>query len=291
MKALLLVLVGIVASEPLSCKDTSKRRVSMYFYPDNPISGTPLSYAGILKQAGGSDSVTSLIIGCGHHINDSGQFVQGDRAQCRQIQQTLAAMGICTEHIIQSTSLKAMHALFSNPQPAMEAIANMSASEGIQGVSWDVEPDGSVESDCEKFRKFLGGLGNVMPPAVRVTTYTNDFAKIIKHPEILHTSVDRIIGGETYTGESGKWIERYHELVTKNVPRKKVSVAMATSVKKGPMNCEVAELKKHLAQIEADYVPEITIFSLNKFNGSDSGEKVCGHLWFPLLRQFLNSSK
>eukprot|EP00056_Hartaetosiga_gracilis_P017546 m.7600 g.7600 ORF g.7600 m.7600 type:complete len:321 (-) comp5843_c0_seq1:278-1240(-) len=274
----------------LSSSSVTERRVS-YWMSTHNISGTNNAVANI-GALGGRQVATSVFLYCGSSVNDTGFFFSSSgTAECQAAINGFHAFNISAEvevHI----SLIGLRYLMANPDvrvATVQALKQDALKYNLQGVAWDLEPEGSDHQDCINFAQYLGEQAAALNPiGVRVTTYSNVYAPVIADVGVLATGANLVTGGETYNGNNlDQWMQNYKQLVSSVEDINLVSPGMLASSERGSWNCETGSMQERVNQFYADKLVEFSIFVLTDPQNPSSGN--CVSLWFQYAREFLNT--
>jgi hypothetical protein len=96
-----------------------------------------------LRAAGGAKAATSVMVDCGDVIRPDGTLTCRNFTGCASLIPAVQAMGIGVERLVQSTGGKIgpLRAMYSAPQPSIDALVALSKRQHLRGITWDVEPE------------------------------------------------------------------------------------------------------------------------------------------------------
>ena len=125
------------------------------------------------------------------------------------------------------------------------------------------------------------------PIGVRVSSFSNNFYHDIRSFKDLGWHNDKVMCGETYVGNTGRWREQYHRLL--RVPdRHKMSPVLQCDTKHGKENCAVGQIGARIRMIAENFT-ELSVFSLNGF-GAGHMKGPCFADYVPFLQAFRNGT-
>ena len=265
--------------------------------PPNPYTCTAQSRNAtlaleMLRNAGGSQVATSMFVYCGLSINASGHLSSAEMSPgCGLMIPGLNQLGIGAEPVV-GGSLSALRNMFASPSQSISALAALTRTHNLRGISWDVEPSGSTASDASQFAAYLSQLRHALHPlGARVTTYSNAYSKMISNIALLSGATDRVLDGDCYNGGSyNGWVAKYKQLLQPGVNRSAVAPAMMASTERGQWNCDNTTIAQRYERVVADGINEIAIFTYDPTSSADTkGHTVsdCSSLWLPFARRFL----
>jgi len=282
-----------------------------------------------IKAEGGTAVASNFFVYCGDKVEPNGTFSAGaaDEA-CDAFISGARTMGMGGERVV-GGDISGLRVLFNDTakaHAAAAAIAELVRVKGLTGVSWDVEPQGTTWHDAVAFGKLNANIKAALPIGARVTTYSNGFSPIIADIDDYLGSVDAVLTGETYDGNSyDEWLGNYKKVAqcfTKScttsvaravlgdapsrvegaavvgaatwAPPSKMVPSMLASTERGDWNCEPAGMAERVARLLADNTTELGLFALEPAAGTRMGSRKgvsCIDAWFPYARAFINGSK
>lgn len=222
----------------------------------------------VLQAADWNASVSSVIAGCGGSlVNGTFVPVSGDKlGDCRAAISALGARGVCWESRIYVEAPREMHAAAGRAGAVAAAVANHAQRLGLSGVSFDWEKKGEKVQSHRYYLQVTRALQAALHPiGVRVSSFSDNFYHDIRSFKDLGWNNDKVMCGETYIGNPGRWREQYHRILA--VPdRAKMSPTLQCDTKHGNENCSPGQIRSRTELIAKNFT-ELSVFSLNGFGG------------------------
>ena len=222
----------------------------------------------VLQAADWNASVSSVIAGCGGSlVNGTFVPVSGDRlGDCRAAISAFGAKGVCWESRIYVETPMEMHAAADRADAVAAAVANHVQRLGLSGVSFDWEKKGEKVQSHRHYLQVTRALQAALHPiGARVSSFSNNFYHDIRSFKDLGWNNDKVMCGETYIGNPGRWREQYHRIL--EVPdRAKMSPTLQCDTKHGNENCSPGQIRSRTELIAKNFT-ELSVFSLNGFGG------------------------
>lgn len=250
----------------------------------------------LLRNEGGADVATSIMLYCGLTINTDGTLnsSQFPSPGCKLMIPALAEMGIRAEVVVGAARNISPVRKFirSLKNESISALVAHVAAHRLRGVSFDFEFGDSTASDAKDFAAFLAGLRLALRPLDgRVTVYSTKFTKMTSDIALLSKTVDGVLDGACYNGKSYKdWLSNYNRLLHPGVNRSAVAPAMMAGTGRGTWNCDNASFAERYDKVVADGLNEIAIFGFDATTASfhpGSNVKHCFGQWLPYAKRFI----
>ena len=271
-----------------------------------------------LQEEGGLGVASTLIVYCGDKITANGTFEASlDDPKCDALAAGARAMGLGFERVV-GGDMGGVRLLFNASAAgtaAVGAMASLVQEKKLTGLSWDIEPDGTTWRDALAFGQLNRALqAAIHPLGARITTYSNNYSKIIADIDDYQGGVDMVMAGQTYNGKSyNEWLANYEytalcfqagmscgkngssgggsavagaraAAMATSMPAK-YAPSMLADVERGDWNCEVDGMKRRVERLLKDGVAEMGLFVLTAKNLSRTGS--CIREWFPYARAFI----
>lgn len=268
----------------LNRTNTSAPLVSAFSYLNDS------SAESILEAANWNASVSSVISGCGGTLVN-GTFVptaSSELATCRAAIARVGSHGVCWEARIYVYSPHMMEAAAANATSVAAEVARHVLDLGLSGVSFDWERKGENKKSHHSYLAVTSAIQAALRPiGARVTSFSNNFYHDIMSFKDLAWHNDKVLCGETYVGNPGRWREQFHRLL--NSPAiNKLSPVLQADTKHGHEDCEAGPIKARLSLISQNFT-EVSIFSLNGPGAGHMPGRCFSH-YIPFLQAFRNGT-
>ena len=281
----------------LSLFVAGERWVSFWYAPT---SADLNSTIGVLRRH--KDAVTSVMLYCGHSVDNTGQFVGEAPEICvgkNGIVPALRELGIGVEFVVNDGSTNATaHKAFMANATNVGTLTSIAKKYNLTGWNLDLEPQkvpGTADdakvyaSFCKTLRASLNNVGT------RLTIDVAQWSPMLNQFETLAPTVDRLMNMETYNADSlftwlhgGRYGGDYENFVNNNIPRSVNGVGLGCwySATCGNHTCwstRQESVAPRIDQMIKDGVPEAAMFRLA------GDQRYPEDFWWPELLRFRNS--
>lgn len=316
-----LILVGMVATAvfALPCYtlpplpvpyESPNRSVSFWYSPSAADLNSTLAVLSAHRS-----SVTSVMLYCGHGVDNQGQLVGQVSELCYDGQggglvPRLACLGIRAEFVLNdlSTNVTAQKIWMANSSN-MDALVTIGKQYGVMGWNLDLEPQkvpGS-KGDADVYASFCTQLrAKLNAKGMRLTIDVASWSPMLKQFALLGTSVDRMMNMETYNADSMRaWLNGgvvggfYTSFVAPGVPLSSCGVGLGSwptatcGIDKHPCwSTTNASGPPRISRILQDGVPEIALFRLfgDQSAATPPDQRWPEAWWWPLLDQYMSGA-
>ena len=272
-----LALCVSVLVRPSAAIDWPEHAVAWWYVPDN-------NWPQLIEQvAAHRDVVTSVMVGCGPQVSDSGNVTTAIDPNCFDPETgngtlpALAAIGVRPEIWFGAgnCSIDSYRLMWSDTVNSVQTLVDLAQNLNISGWNMDFEPQSDNcqgvptgdAADAVLYAKWLAALRAALNPiGVRVTADVAMWSPAINQFAVLAPSVDRLFDMDTYNADSlAQWLSAYDHLVNPQVPLGVAGVGLGCWVDGGNNNTwsvTAESATERIAQIKKDNVPEIGMFRL-----------------------------
>eukprot|EP00939_MAST-03C_sp_MAST-3C-sp1_P004041 g4041.t1 len=259
-----------------------------------------------------SDAVSSVMLYCGHGVNNDGTFVNKVSSICSGptgVVERLRALNIEVEFVVNDlcTNVTAHKMWFEN-ENTIDTLVNIAKEYGLSGWNLDLEPQKvpGTADDAKPYASFCANLRTELNKVgTRLTIDVAQWSPMLRQYDVLAPTVDRMMNMETYNADSfDGWLNGdayggfYTAFVNSGIPRRANGVGLGCWPTAG---CEGANHdwpcwtttppsgEPRMKRIAQDGVPEVALFRLY----GDQSEKTPPNsrwpedFWWPLLHDFL----
>jgi len=251
------------------------------------------------------NAVTSVMLYCGHEVNNDGKVVGSVSELCDDgkgggLVPQLKGLGIGVEFVLNDGcgNVTAHKVMFAD-QGVPAQLATIGKAYGLYGWNLDLEPHSSAAGDASAYAAFCTQLRTMLRAAgMRLTIDVAQWSPMLSQYALLAPTVDRMMDMETYNADSmDEWLAGgsaggyYTAFVNAQVPRAANGVGLGC----WPAMCGdhlcwsagEASVAPRMQRIAADGVPEVALFRLA---GANTAQPWPAPFWWPALAAFLRGA-